>query len=114
MLQRTVDAAARWWPWCGPRCWNNRTPCSAWDTRALVNHMIGANYAFIEGLAKRIDSRARTGSHNAIWLATMLLRRTGRRPVRRSTRGARPERWKRRCCWKASGSFRAGWPSAST
>jgi uncharacterized protein (TIGR03086 family) len=35
------------------------TPCSEWNVRALVNHMIGGNYAFAEALAgKKIDASA--------------------------------------------------------
>lgn len=59
LCQRTVDAASRLIAGVGSDELSRPTPCSDWDVKALLNHMIGGNYAFAEALAgKKIEPPA--------------------------------------------------------
>jgi uncharacterized protein (TIGR03086 family) len=51
MCQQTIDAAGTVIGSVKQDDMARPTPCSEWNVRALVNHMIGVNYAFARALA---------------------------------------------------------------
>jgi uncharacterized protein (TIGR03086 family) len=46
LLVRANEEFARRLRLVGPEDWRRSTPCSAWDVRALVNHVVGANVRY--------------------------------------------------------------------
>jgi uncharacterized protein (TIGR03086 family) len=51
MCQRTLDAAGKMIGSVKQDDMARPTPCSEWNVRALINHMIGVNHAFARALA---------------------------------------------------------------
>jgi uncharacterized protein (TIGR03086 family) len=61
MCQQTLDAARKVIGGVKQDDLAKPTPCSEWNVRALVNHMIGVNYAFTQALAgKKIETGGET------------------------------------------------------
>ncbi|MET7278915.1 TIGR03086 family metal-binding protein [Kribbella sp. NPDC005582] len=46
LLHVALDEFARRLRLVGPNDWGRRTPCSEWNVRALVNHVVGANVRY--------------------------------------------------------------------